>query len=51
MRKRHFSGHGRTSGRKRRVTRPDDPQGSQFLDNSQKGLVVVDFKRVNLNED
>ncbi|WP_286072510.1 hypothetical protein [Duncaniella freteri] len=23
----------------------------QFLDNSQKGLVVVDFKRVNLNED
>ncbi len=28
MRKRHFSGHGRTSGRKRRVTRPDDPQGS-----------------------
>ena len=23
----------------------------QFLDNTQKGLVVVDFKRVNLNED
>ncbi len=23
----------------------------QFLDNSQKGLVVVDFKRVNLNQD
>ncbi|MDE5927948.1 MAG: elongation factor Ts, partial [Duncaniella sp.] len=23
----------------------------QFLDNTQKGLVVVDFKRVNLNQD
>lgn len=23
----------------------------QFLDNTTKGLVVVDFKRVNLNED